>query len=193
MPADALLYLGPSHLAFAFFLGLSLLFSGVSRVRDALFLGGVVTGLLLLAGLYQYVLERWVLSVLDVRAFRFMGFLLGFGGVLVLLFLLLRRVAPGEDGRWLELVRRGDLVALVLGGVLVVLEGEGSLGWSLWGLLWAGVGFTAGLLFFVGILHRVEGPEVPGPLRGLPVRTVCAGLVALVVEVTGYALYPLFV
>lgn len=193
MPADALLYLGPSHLAFAFFLGLSLLFSGVSRVRDALFLGGVVTALLLLAGLYQYALERWVLSVLDVRAFRLMGFLLGFGGVLVLLFQLLRKLAPGEEGRWLELVGRGDLVALVLGGVLVVLEGEGSLGWSLWGLLWAGVGFAAGLLFYVGILHRVEGPEVPGPLEGLPVRAVCAGLVALVVEVTGYALYPLFV
>ncbi|AZC39583.1 Rnf-Nqr domain containing protein [Pseudomonas chlororaphis] len=139
---------------------------------------GIATSCLMLLcsllgyGLYQALLVPLGLTSLQLFVFLPLGVLL-----IAPLLKLLTRMLPGLpfDGLWPLLLGNAG----VLGALLLAVQANRGITYSLALGLGAGLGFWLVLSLFSDLRQRILNNDVPLPFRGLPIDLISAGLMAV--------------
>ncbi|MGY4819009.1 Rnf-Nqr domain containing protein [Pseudomonas chlororaphis subsp. piscium] len=139
---------------------------------------GIATSCLMLLcsllsyGLYQALLVPLGLTSLQLFVFLPLGVLL-----IAPLLKLLARMLPGLpfDGLWPLLLGNAG----VLGALLLAVQANRGIAYSLALGLGAGLGFWLVLSLFSDLRQRILNNDVPLPFRGLPIDLISAGLMAV--------------
>ncbi|MGN7740699.1 Rnf-Nqr domain containing protein [Pseudomonas sp. 22526] len=139
---------------------------------------GIATSCLMLLcsllgyGLYQALLVPLGLTSLQLFVFLPLGVLL-----IAPLLKLLTRMLPGLpfDGLWPLLLGNAG----VLGALLLAVQANRGIAYSLALGLGAGLGFWLVLSLFSDLRQRIINNDVPLPFRGLPIDLISAGLMAV--------------
>ncbi|NNB44416.1 Rnf-Nqr domain containing protein [Pseudomonas chlororaphis] len=139
---------------------------------------GIATSCLMLLcsllgyGLYQALLVPLGLTSLQLFVFLPLGVLL-----IAPLLKLLTRMLPGLpfDGLWPLLLGNAG----VLGALLLAVQANRGITYSLALGLGAGLGFWLALSLFSDLRQRILNNDVPLPFRGLPIDLISAGLMAV--------------
>ncbi|WMI98736.1 Rnf-Nqr domain containing protein [Pseudomonas chlororaphis subsp. aurantiaca] len=139
---------------------------------------GIATSCLMLLcsllgyGLYQALLVPLGLTSLQLFVFLPLGVLL-----IAPLLKLLTRMLPGLpfDGLWPLLLGNAG----VLGALLLAVQANRGIAYSLALGLGAGLGFWLVLSLFSDLRQRILNNNVPLPFRGLPIDLISAGLMAV--------------
>ncbi|WP_097304864.1 Rnf-Nqr domain containing protein [Pseudomonas chlororaphis] len=139
---------------------------------------GIATSCLMLLcsllgyGLYQALLVPLGLTSLQLFVFLPLGVLL-----IAPLLKLLTRMLPGLpfDGLWPLLLGNAG----VLGALLLAVQANRGIAYSLALGLGAGLGFWLVLSLFSDLRQRILNNDVPLPFRGLPIDLISAGLMAV--------------
>jgi len=139
---------------------------------------GIATSCLMLLcsllgyGLYQALLVPLGLTSLQLFVFLPLGVLL-----IAPLLKLLTRILPGLpfDGLWPLLLGNAG----VLGALLLAVQANRGIAYSLALGLGAGLGFWLVLSLFSDLRQRILNNDVPLPFRGLPIDLISAGLMAV--------------
>ncbi|MBP5074166.1 NADH:quinone oxidoreductase [Pseudomonas chlororaphis] len=139
---------------------------------------GIATSCLMLLcsllgyGLYQALLVPLGLTSLQLFVFLPLGVLL-----IAPLLKLLTRMLPGLpfDGLWPLLLGNAG----VLGALLLAVQANRGIAYSLALGLGAGLGFWLVLSLFSDLRQRILNNDVPLPFRGLPIDLISAGLMAM--------------
>lgn len=138
-------------------------------------LGIATTTLMLLCSLAAYPLYHVVLVPLGLTTLQLFIFL----PLSVLLIRPLLRLLPRAlpklpfEGLWPLLLGNAGILGLLL------MNNQQDLGHSIALSLGAGLGFWLVLGLFDDLRQRVSQPDVPLPLRGLPIDLISAGLLAV--------------
>lgn len=138
-------------------------------------LGIATTTLMLLCSLAAYPLYHGVLVPLGLTTLQLFIFL----PLSVLLIRPLLRLLPRAlpklpfEGLWPLLLGNAGILGLLL------MNNQQDLGHSIALSLGAGLGFWLVLGLFDDLRQRVSQPDVPLPLRGLPIGLISAGLLAV--------------
>ncbi|AZC52885.1 Rnf-Nqr domain containing protein [Pseudomonas chlororaphis] len=139
---------------------------------------GIATSCLMLLcsllgyGFYQALLVPLGLTSLQLFVFLPLGVLL-----IAPLLKLLTRMLPGLpfDGLWPLLLGNAG----VLGALLLAVQANRGIAYSLALGLGAGLGFWLVLSLFSDLRQRILNNDVPLPFRGLPIDLISAGLMAV--------------
>ena len=158
-----------NNIVFAQFLGICP-FLGVSKkLSSATGMGAAVT----------WLLQIYVLDPLGLAYMQTIVFILVIAALVQMLEIILKKIAPAlyqALGVFLPLITTN---CAVLGVAILVIQKGFNLGESLTYAVATAVGFTLALVIFAGIREKLTMVEVPGPMRGVPVALLCAGLLAL--------------
>lgn len=168
-----------NNIVFAQFLGICP-FLGVSKkLSSATGMGAAVTFVMLLATLVTWLLQIYVLDPLGLAYMQTIVFILVIAALVQMLEIILKKIAPAlyqALGVFLPLITTN---CAVLGVAILVIQKGFNLGESLTYAVATAVGFTLALVIFAGIREKLTMVEVPGPMRGVPVALLCAGVLAL--------------
>ncbi|MGE7959127.1 Rnf-Nqr domain containing protein [Pseudomonas sp. NPDC089530] len=140
-------------------------------------LGIATSCLMLLCSLLGYGLYQALLLPLGLASLHLFVFLPLAVLLIAPLLRLLARMLPGLpfDGLWPLLLGNAG----VLGALLLAVQANRGLGFSLALGLGAGLGFWLVLSLFSDLRQRTLNNDVPLPFRGLPIDLIGAGLMAV--------------
>lgn len=155
-------------------------FMGVSRqLSSALGMGLATAFVLTLSSVCAYLLNRYLLSPLELGYLRTLSFILVIAGVVQFTEMLIHRTSPLLHrvlGIFLPLITTN---CAVLG--VALLSAQGNLGFIASALqgLGAALGFTLVLILFAGLREQLRLADVPRPFQGVPIGLITAGLMSL--------------
>lgn len=168
-----------NNIVFAQFLGICP-FIGVSKkLSSATGMGMAVTFVMALATCVTWMLQTYVLDPLGLRFMQTIVFILVIAALVQMLEIIMKKTAPAlysALGVFLPLITTN---CAVLGVAILVVRNGMDLAQSLVYAVATAVGFTMALVIFAGIREQLSMTEVPGPMRGVPIALICAGLLAL--------------
>ncbi|MBV4456930.1 NADH:quinone oxidoreductase [Pseudomonas sp. COR58] len=140
-------------------------------------LGLATLALMLFVGVCAQALWQWALVPLHLESLRLLVFLpLSVLCVAPLLKLLARRLPTLPfDGLWPLMLGNAG----ILGLTLINAQADKGLFHATASSLGAGLGFWLVLSLFSDLRERTAGNDIPLPFRGLPIRLIGAGLMAV--------------
>jgi electron transport complex protein RnfA len=155
-------------------------FLGVSKKMDtAIGMSAAVVFVLTLAGVFTWVVEKYLLVPLEITFIRTMAFILVIATLVQFVELFLRKSIPvlyKSLGIFLPLITTN---CAVLGAAIInIQEGFTLLETTIFSAASA-VGFGLALVLFAGIRERFVITRIPKPLEGTGIGLVTAGLMAL--------------
>ena len=139
------------------------------------------TAVLTLAAGATYLLDSRVLAPAGLQFLRIAATVLVVALIIVPGMQALRHLAPGLHGRLAPQLSLITVNCTLLGAVLLVGDGAGSLAGALALGLGSGLGFGVVLLLLAGLAGRLSQPAIPGPLRGPGIALLTLGMLALAV------------
>ncbi|MBK1643193.1 electron transport complex subunit RsxA [Thiocapsa imhoffii] len=155
-------------------------FMGVSNKLDsALGMGLATTFVLTLAAVASWLLERFVLTPLDIGFLRILTFILVIAAVVQFTEMAVRKLSPALYqvlGIFLPLITTNCAVLGV--ALLNVQEENGFLQSVLYGF-GSALGFTLVMILFAGMRERLAVAQVPATFAGAPIAFIAAGLLSL--------------
>ena len=150
-----------------------------SEPLDAIRTGYCLTAVMVLGALLSWVIDHALLARFGLDCFRLMVFALLIPAIVEGLRLFIRACLP-------ELSRRmdGNLAAITsncaaLGTALLISQRSLSLPAGLIFALFGGVGATVALVSFASLQGSVDLERCPRPFRGMPIKLLTAGLMAM--------------
>jgi electron transport complex protein RnfA len=162
------------------FLGICPFLGVSSKVKTALGMGLAVIFVMFLASLMTWLLYNLVLVPLGITYLYTLAFILVIAALVQLVEIVVRKYHPElykALGIFLPLITTNCAVL----GVAVINMNEGySLLESMVHTLGASLGFLLAILLMAGLRERIfENPNVPKPLRGLPISLITAALMSI--------------
>lgn len=168
-----------NNIVFAQFLGICP-FIGVSKNLDsALGMGAAVTFVMAVATCVTTLLWQTVMVPLGLEYVQTIVFILVIAILVQMLEIVIRKISPSlyaALGVFLPLITTN---CAVLGVAIIVTQKDMDLLTSLVYAISTALGFTMALVLFAGIRTRLALTDVPGPMRGVPVALIVAGLLAM--------------
>jgi electron transport complex protein RnfA len=155
-------------------------FLGVSKKMDtAIGMAAAVVFVLTLAGLITWVVDRYLLTPLEIGYIQTLVFILIIAALVQFVELFLRKAIPvlyKSLGIFLPLITTN---CAVLGVAIINIQEKFNLLETLVFSVASAVGFGLALVLFAGIRERFEITRIPKPLKGTRIGLVTAGLLAL--------------
>lgn len=155
-------------------------FMGVSNKLDtALGMGLATTFVLTLAAIASWILERYVLSPLDIQYLRILAFILVIAAVVQFTEMFIRKTSPMLYqllGIFLPLITTN---CAVLGVALLNLQEENTFMQSVVYGVGSALGFTFVMVIFAGLRERLALANVPETFAGAPIGLIVAGLLSM--------------
>jgi electron transport complex protein RnfA len=155
-------------------------FLGVSKKMDtAIGMAAAVVFVLTLAGLITWVVDRYLLTPLEIGYIQTLVFILIIAALVQFVELFLRKAIPvlyKSLGIFLPLITTN---CAVLGVAIINIQEKFNLLETLVFSVASAVGFGLALVLFAGIRERFEITRIPKPLKGTGIGLVTAGLLAL--------------
>lgn len=155
-------------------------FLGVSKKVDtAAGMGAAVTFVLALATMCTFLLQRFVLELLDMVYMQTIAFILVIAALVQMVEIILKKVSPAlyqALGVFLPLITTN---CCVLGVAILVIQKEFNLMESVVYAVSIALGFTLALVVFAGIREQLARTELPPSMRGIPIALISAGILAM--------------
>lgn len=155
-------------------------FLGVSKkTGTALGMGMAVTFVMVLASLFTWLVERYILVPLHVEYLQTISFILLIAALVQFVEMFVAKAVPSlynSLGIYLPLITTN---CAVLGVTLINVQRDYSLFSSLSFSFWSALGFTLAIFLFAGVRERLETSTIPKYLRGFPIALVTAGILAM--------------
>jgi len=155
-------------------------FLGVSRNRSSAFgMGMAVIFVMTMASLVTHSIYHLVLVSYNITFLRTIVFILVIATLVQLVEMVMNKTAPAlyqALGIFLPLITTN---CAILGVAVLNIDESRTFIEALVQGFTAGVGFTLALLLMAGIRERLDLADVPGPLKGVPIALVCAGLMSI--------------
>lgn len=168
-----------NNIVFAQFLGICP-FIGVSKKLDSAFgMGMAVTFVMCIATIATWLVENYLLQPLELGYLQTIAFILVIAILVQMLEIVMKKVSPAlyaSLGVFLPLITTN---CAVLGVAIIVAQKEMPLAESIVYAVATALGFTLALVIMGGIREQLELTDVPGPMRGVPIALIVAGLLAM--------------
>ncbi len=153
---------------------------GCSKERGvAMGMGWAVVFVTILATLFTWLIQTYVLVPLNVTYLQTLAFILVIAALVQFVEMFLKKVMPPlykSLGIFLPLITTN---CCVLGIALLVQRKEYDLVTALLYAAASTLGFMLALLLMAGVRERLETCRVPAALRGTPIALIMAGLMSL--------------
>ena len=177
------------NMVFAFFLGMCSFLAVSKNVKTSLGLGAAVTFVLLITLPINYLLQKYILSPMELNYLSFILFIAVIAAIVQLVEMIVEKYSPSlyaSLGIFLPLIA---VNCAIMGGSLfmqqrILLEPENvkaitSFGDSVIYALGSGIGWLIAICCFAAIREKMEYNDVPKPLQGLGITFIEVGLMAL--------------
>jgi len=155
-------------------------FLGVSNKLDqALGMGMATTFVLTLAAMASWLLERYLLTPLDIGFLRILAFILVIAAVVQLTEMTVQKTSPAlyqSLGVFLPLITTN---CAVLGVALLNIQEQNSFLESISYGIGSALGFTLTMVMFAGLRERLALASVPAAFAGTPIAFIVAGAMSL--------------
>ena len=155
-------------------------FLGVSRRIDtSLGMGAAVAFVMTLATIVTWLIQHYVLNVLDLQYLQTLAFILVIASLVQLVEIVLKSVSPAlyqALGIFLPLITTN---CAVLGVALLVIQKDFTLLESVVYALSTAIGFALALVVFAGLREQLELADVPKGMSGIAIVLITAGLLSL--------------
>jgi Na+-translocating ferredoxin:NAD+ oxidoreductase subunit A len=155
-------------------------FLGVSKKMDtAIGMGAAVVFVLTLAGIFSWLISRYLLIPYKIEYLQTLAFILVIATLVQFVELFLRKSIPAlykSLGIFLPLITTN---CAVLGVAIINIQEKFTLLTAIIFSAASAVGFGLALVLFAGIRERFEIAHIPKPLEGTGIGLVSAGLLAL--------------
>ena len=153
---------------------------GCSKEKGvALGMGGAVIFVTLLATLFTWLMQKFVLDPYGLGYLQTIIFIVVIAALVQFVEMFLKKAVPplyAALGIFLPLITTNCAVMGV--AILVQREGYDLLEGLVWGLAY-GLGFTLALLLMAGIRERLDICRLPKVMAGTPIALIMAGLMSL--------------
>ena len=177
------------NMVFAFFLGMCSFLAVSKNVKTSLGLGAAVTFVLLITLPINYLLQKYILSPMELNYLSFILFIAVIAAIVQLVEMIVEKYSPSlyaSLGIFLPLLA---VNCAIMGGSLfmqqrILLEPEHvkaitSFGDSVIYALGSGIGWLIAICCLAAIREKMEYNDVPKPLQGLGITFIEVGLMAL--------------
>jgi Na+-translocating ferredoxin:NAD+ oxidoreductase subunit A len=155
-------------------------FLGVSKKMDtAVGMGAAVVFVLTLAGIFSWLISRYLLVPYKIEYLQTLAFILVIATLVQFVELFLRKSIPvlyKSLGIFLPLITTN---CAVLGVAIINIQEKFTLLTAIIFSAASAVGFGLALVLFAGVRERFEICHIPKPLEGTGIGLVTAGLLAL--------------
>ena len=155
-------------------------FLGVSKKMDtAVGMGAAVVFVLTLAGIFSWLISRYLLVPYKIEYLQTLAFILVIATLVQFVELFLRKSIPAlykSLGIFLPLITTN---CAVLGVAIINIQEKFTLLTAIIFSAASAVGFGLALVLFAGVRERFEICHIPKPLEGTGIGLVTAGLLAL--------------
>ncbi len=155
-------------------------FLGVSKkTGTALGMGMAVTFVMVLASLFTWLVQKFILIPLHVEYLQTISFILLIAALVQFVEMFVAKTVPSlynSLGIYLPLITTN---CAVLGVTLLNVQREYSLFQTLSFSFWSALGFTLAIFLFAGVRERLETSNIPKYLQGFPIALVTAGILAM--------------
>jgi len=156
-------------------------FMGVStRLSTAVGMTGAVTFVMVIATVFTYLIQNYVLVPYGIEFMQTITFILVIASLVQLVEIVLKKVSPPlyqALGIFLPLITTNCAVL----GVAILAVGNRDFG-LMESVVFAAanaVGFGLALATFAGLREHMELADIPAGMKGIPIAFVTAGLLAL--------------
>lgn len=155
-------------------------FLGVSKkLSAALGMGAAVTFVLVLAGLFTWIVQIYILNPFNIAYMQTIAFILIIGALVQFVEMIIRKYSPGlykALGIYLPLITTN---CAVLGVAILNIQKDFSLVKTLVHSVSHAVGFSLALILMAGIRERLESADIPKCMEGVPISLVTASLMSI--------------
>ncbi len=155
-------------------------FLGVSKkTESALGMGVAVTFVMVLASLFTYAINTWVLATLNIEFMQTIVFIFVIASLVQMLEMVLKKVSPSlyaSLGVYLPLITTN---CAILGIAQANLTAVSNLFMAVLNGAFAGVGFTLAIFLMSGIREKLDLVDVPRPFKGFPITLITACFMAM--------------
>ncbi len=167
------------------FLGLCPFFGVSKRLSSAVGMGMAVVFVMTVASMITWIIQNALLVPLELAYLQTIVFILVIAALVQLVEMILQKFSPSlyeALGIFLPLITTNCAilgVALLNAGINALTARPYTFLEAIVSGIASGIGFTLALVLMAGIREKLELADVPGPLKGLPVAFVTAGLMAI--------------
>lgn len=155
-------------------------FLGVSKkLSSAVGMGVAVTFVLTLASLITWLVQTFILELLEIEYLQTIAFILVIASLVQFVEMVMRKKTPDlyeALGVYLPLITTN---CAVLGVAIINIQKSYGFGETLANSLGNALGFTLALVLFAGIRERLDFADVPQSLKGMPIALITAALMSI--------------
>ena len=155
-------------------------FLGVSKkLSSAVGMGAAVTFVLTLASLITWLVQTFILELLEIEYLQTIAFILVIASLVQFVEMVMRKKTPDlydALGVYLPLITTN---CAVLGVAIINIQKSYGFGETLANSLGNALGFTLALVLFAGIRERLDFADVPQSLKGMPIALITAALMSI--------------
>jgi len=155
-------------------------FLGVSKkTESALGMGVAVTFVMVLASLFTYAINTWVLATLEIEFMQTIVFIFVIASLVQMLEMILKKISPSlyaSLGVYLPLITTN---CAILGIAQANLSAVNNLFMAVLNGAFAGIGFTLAIFLMSGIREKLDKVDVPRPFKGFPITLITACFMAM--------------
>lgn len=155
-------------------------FLGVSKqVETAAGMGMAVTFVMTIAGIFTWVIQKFLLEPLGLEYLQTIAFILVIASLVQLVEIVLQKVSPTlyqALGVFLPLITTN---CAVLGLAILNIQLNYNLLETVVHSVGAAVGFSLAIVLFAGIREKLELADIPLPFQGFPIALITASLMSI--------------
>jgi electron transport complex protein RnfA len=155
-------------------------FLGVSKQVDtAIGMGMAVTFVMTLSGVITYLVQHYILELLNIEYLQIVAFILIIASLVQLVEIVLQKISPTlyqALGVFLPLITTN---CAVLGLALLNISDNLNFIQTIFRSIGAAVGFALAIVLFAGIREKIELSDVPKPFKGFPIALITASLMSV--------------
>lgn len=155
-------------------------YMGCSKEQNVAFgMGAAVVFVTIMATLFTWLVQAYVLSPLGLAYLQTLAFILLIAALVQFVEMFLKKMVPPlykSLGIFLPLITTN---CAVMGVALLVQRNNYGLGQSLLYAVAASIGFLVALMLLSGIRERLDTCRVPNALKGSPIALLMAGLMSM--------------
>lgn len=155
-------------------------FLGVSKkVETALGMGLAVTFVMALASVITWIVQIFVLDVLNIGFMQTIAFILVIASLVQFVEMVIKKASPTlyqALGVYLPLITTN---CAVLGVTILNIQENYNLVETLINGIGAAIGFTLAIVLFAGVRERLETAPIPKALEGFPIALITASILSI--------------
>ena len=149
------------------------------KTESALGMGVAVTFVMVLASLFTYAINTWVLATLEIEFMQTIVFIFVIASLVQMLEMILKKISPSlyaSLGVYLPLITTN---CAILGIAQANLSAVNNLFMAVLNGAFAGLGFTLAIFLMSGIREKLDKVDVPRPFKGFPITLITACFMAM--------------